>query len=301
MGITRWAVALVFILWAQAAGAGFDAGRAAESIRKQCGFGPRVPGTAAHEACRRWIGDQLRGLGLTVREQAFETTLPLTGKTARCVNIWGVPAADGPTSPALIISAHWDTRPYADRDPSGGNPPMLGANDGAAGVAMALELYRALGDSPLKNHVALAFWDAEDAGKSGPGLDATWALGARYGAAHKPGWIGRVRVGINLDMPAGADLVLCRDQYSTDAAGWAMAEIWQIGRDLAPSRFSDEVIRMTDDHRPWIDAGVPFIDLVGWPYAYWHTAGDTPERCDAQAMHALAEVLEQFVRNGSWK
>lgn len=293
-----WAVFLVAFIPVSGA---FDAERASALIARQCEFGPRVPGTAAHDACGKWIAERIRELGMSVSEQPFETTLPLTGKRVRAMNIWGLPAADGPTSPALIISAHWDTRPYADRDPSGTNPPMLGANDGAAGVAMALELYRALGDSPLKKHIVLAFWDAEDAGKTGIEFDDTWALGARYAAASKPAWINRVKVGINIDMPATPNMILKREKYSMDSAGWAVAEIWQIGHDLAPRHFGEELIMMTDDHRPWIDAGVPFIDLIGWPYEYWHTAGDTPEHCDPKSMRALGEVLDQFIRHGSWR
>ncbi|MCE5231129.1 M28 family peptidase [bacterium] len=298
-----FAIGLILIIQcaSSARGGGFDAELAGRWIREQCAYGPRVPGTPAHENCRKWIGERLRELGMTVQEQEFATSLPLTRQAARACNIWGLPSKDGPTSPALIISAHWDTRPFADSDPSGTKPPMLGANDGAAAVAMALGLYKALGDSPLKKHIVLAFWDAEDAGMSGPDNEWTWAVGARYAAAHRPAWIKRVRLGINIDMPAGSDLSLKREMFSEKSAPWAVDEIWRIGHDLAPNRFSDEALSTTDDHRPWIDAGVPYVDLIGWPYAYWHTAGDTPEHCDPKAMRALGEVLDFFIRNGGWK
>lgn len=296
----RLVLALLFAaVFSQAARADFDSAQASKDIRRQCEFGPRVPGTPAHEKCREWLGQRLRELGMTVQWQDFDTSLPLTGKKVRACNVWGLPSADGPTSPALIISAHWDTRPFGDQDPSGKNPAMPGANDGAAGVAFALEIYRSLSDSPLRKHIVLAFWDAEDSGIAG-GDDATWALGARHAAAHKPAWIDRVALGINVDMPAGADLRLMRETFSIKSAPWAVDEIWRIGLDLQPRRFSNEKITASDDHRPWIDAGVPFIDLIGMPYAYWHTAGDTPEHCDPKSMRALAEVLNFYIRHGKW-
>lgn len=294
-------IAFIFTaVFAHGARAAFDADRAARLIREQCDLGPRIPGTPAHDKCREWIGRQLRELGMTVQFQDFETSLPLTGQKARASNIWGLPSADGPTSPALIISAHWDTRPFADQDPSGTNPPMLGANDGAAGVAFALEFYRSLADAPLlRRHIVVVFWDAEDAGITG-GNEATWALGARYAAAHQPAWIKRVALGINIDMPAGADLSLKRETFSMKSAPWAVDEIWRIGLDLQPRRFSNEELATSDDHRPWIDAGVPYIDLIGWPYQHWHTAADTPEHCDPKSMRALAEVLDHYIRHGRW-
>ncbi len=73
-----------------------------------------------------------------------------------------------------------------------------------------------------------------------------------------------------------------------------------LGRDLQPRRFSSEKITTADDHRPWIDAGVPFIDLIGWPYRYWHTADDTPAHCDPRSLRAVAEVLYFYVRHGDW-
>ena len=270
-------------------------------VYEQCNFGPRVPETPAHEACRAWIVGKIKDLGMTVQEQPFEAKLALSGKTVKAVNLWGLPSADGPTSPALVLCGHWDTRPWADHDPSGRNPPMLGANDGAAAVAIVLELARALRATPLGPHVVVAFWDAEDAGLNND--NDTWAIGAQYAAAHRQAWIPRVRLGINFDMIAGADLELYPETYSREGGGRAAVdELWRLGTRMAPKIFfKDDTRTVTDDHLPWIRAGVPFIDLVGINYQYWHTAGDTPAHCKGSVMSAVAEVVYQYVVGEGWK
>jgi hypothetical protein len=177
---------------------------------------------------------------------------------------------------------------------------MLGANDGASGVAMAFELARALADDPMRDHVALAFWDAEDSGTvSDPD---SWGLGAQFAAANPPAWIGRVALGINLDMVGGEDLTMTREAASVGCAPDAIVSIWQIGRVMAPGVFLDgDPITMDDDHLPWIRAGLPFIDLIGFPYRYWHTAGDAPEHCSAAQMHRLGNALLRYVQGGRWQ
>jgi len=277
-----------------------DGARVMELIRAQCSLGPRVPGTPAHEAGRQWIVGQMKALGLVVREEPFEARLALTGATVKgCRNLWGLPVADGPTSPAMILSAHWDTRPYADQDPSGRKPAMLGADDGASGVALALELLRELRASPMRAHLALAFWDAEDGGVNDQ--SDSWGLGARHAAEHPPAWVGRVAFGLNLDMVGGEGSHFRPETYSQHAAPWAVRQIWTIGRSLAPEFFEREGAQtMIDDHLPWIQRGIPFVDLIGWPFEYWHTAGDGPEHCDPKMLEAVGDVVHNFLLGEPW-
>lgn len=278
----------------------FDGRRAFELIERQCAFGPRVPGTPAHTQTRHWLIEQMKGLGYTVVEQPFQASLPLSGDRVEAGNLWATPEAQGPARPAVLLSAHWDTRPWADEDPSGADPPMAGANDGASGVAAVLELARAIRELPVRSHVALALWDAEDAGRRGH--EASWALGARHAAANPPVWIDRVTLGINLDLVAGAEQQLRPGAHSRRAAPEATHSIWRIGRDLAPRMFLDEPGRpITDDHLPWIQAGLPYVNLIGWPYPYWHTAADTPENCSPQALQAVGEVVYQYLIRGRWR
>lgn len=277
----------------------FDGRRAKGLISEQCDLGPRIPGTPAHKAGQEWIAGQLRQLGYTVWLQPFHVKLPLSGAEVEACNIWGLPAADGPTSSCVVLSAHWDTRPWADRDPSGEKVTMLGANDGASGVAMVLELARGLRQTSLKDHMVLAFWDAEDAGVNEE--SDSWCLGARYAATHRVRWMGRIRLGINLDMVGGEDLALNPETNSQKSAPWAVEELWQIGEAIGPQVFrEDDPKTMIDDHLPWIRQGVPFIDLIGFPYRYWHTAGDTPEHCSAAAMEPVGNTLANYLLSEPW-
>jgi hypothetical protein len=276
-----------------------DGERALAMIHEQCAFGPRVPGTDGHQRGAQWIRTRLHELKLTTVEQPFEGQLALINTSAPSINFYGLPAADGPTSPALLLTAHWDTRPLADRDPSGSQPAMLGANDGASGVALALEIARALQGTPQGRQVVLLFHDAEDAGVYGD--NSSWCKGAQYAAAHPPAWIKRVRLGINLDLVAGADTQYTRDQASLRAAPEALAALWRLGGALGANYFSNAPAQqVVDDHVAWIDAGVPFINLLGLPWTHWHTAGDKPANCSAAALQATGDVVLTFIQSGEW-
>ncbi len=276
-----------------------DGERAMALIRQQCNFGSRVPGSEAHKRCAAWIHQRLDELQLKAVDQLFAADLALSATRAQAVNIFGLPGEDGPTSPALIISAHWDTRPFADRDPSGANPAMLGANDGASGVALALELARALKGTTHFQQVVLLFHDAEDAGIQT--RSETWCIGARYAASHAPPWIKRVRLGINLDLVGGSNAAFIQDAVSLRAAPHAIRALWEVGRVLAPRCFSaDPAQQVIDDHLPWIESGVPFINLLGLPWEHWHTTNDKPENCSAATLQATGDALLEFIRSDAW-
>ena len=287
-----------------AAAGSFDGARALADVRAQCGFGPRIPGTEGHASAGAWIKDQIAELGWTLWEQPFSARLAMTGANVKASNLWALPkgltrAGTGETSeePLIIISAHWDTRPWADREPRGRpNRPFLSANDGASGVAIALGIARAVKDTPLADRLVLAFFDAEDSGIQN--VDESWCLGSRHAAANPPDWIRRVRLGINLDMVGHRGLKLSREIHSLRAEPAAMARLWRTGRSLAPEIFTRGTVGpILDDHYPFIQAGVPYIDLIGLPYAYWHRMQDTPEQCDAGVMERLALVLIEFIKN----
>lgn len=276
----------------------FDRDKAMALVREQCAFGPRVPGTSAHAQCRIWIRQQLETLGFKVSEEKFHTTQALTGAQVDGYNIWGLPMADGATSPALVLSAHWDTRPWADQ--SGGKDSMLGANDGASGVAMALELARGLRQTALKDHLALAFWDVEDGGVNDRA--ETWAEGSRSAASHALTWTKRIALGINLDMVGGEGSQFKPEAYSLESATWAVKELWAMGRGAAPDLFLEgPVTPVVDDHLAWIQIGVPFIDLICLPWKWWHTVGDSPEHVSPQVMETVGNVLYNFLLAEPWK
>jgi hypothetical protein len=195
-----------------------------------------------------------------------------------------------------FISAHWDTRPLADRD--GGADAgrvFLGANDGASGVAVALGIARAAKATPLARRLVFIFHDAEDSGVEGK--NETWCLGARFSAENLPPWFKRVRLGINLDMVGGKELRLAWEGYSLESDEHAVKRLWRLGAALAPRHFLDGPGgRYIDDHLPYIRKNIRVINLIGLPYPFWHRAGDRPEALDPRAMGRVGEVLLEFLK-----
>jgi glutaminyl-peptide cyclotransferase len=294
-------ILFLFLLLSARGSGQIDGLRAMEHIKQQCRFGPRIPGTKAHLSCRDWIAGQLEKLDLKVRIEPLEVTLPCTGNRTTAFNIWGTCKNDRPASPTLMISAHWDTRPFADRDPNTTRrrETLAGANDGASGVALALELFNGLKQSPFSDNIVLVFWDVEDAGNYKD--PRSWALGSAHAAGQPPDWINQVVLGINLDMVAGRDLYLAREKFSMDSAPDIVRDIWALGGTLAPNLFDPDNIRQVqDDHVPWINAGIPYVDIIGIPYRHWHTTRDTPANCSSEILEGVGNVLLNYVLYGDW-
>jgi glutaminyl-peptide cyclotransferase len=295
-------VALALGLGTRAAGAErFDAARVIEDARTQCDFGPRIPGTPAHEAAKNWIRHRMESLGLEVWEQPFVADLALTGDRAQAWNLWGAPPGmsagdDAGTEDIILLSAHWDTRPWADEEPPGRpRTPFLGANDGAASVAFVLEVLRVLRDRPSAGRLAVVFFDAEDSGI--PGDSESWGLGAQYAVAHPPAWLGRLQLGINIDMIASPGVELRREGWSRHSAPDALDRLWRVGRDLAPMVFLDENRPgVIDDHLPFVEAGYRYINLIGLPNPHWHRLSDTPDNLDPVSIRRVGGVLLEFLR-----
>ena len=182
----------------------FDADSAFSFVKAQTDFGPRVPNTPAHKACAGWLENKLASFGATTIVQQFRT-VTFDNTQLECYNIIGQINPDNPVR--IILCAHWDSRPWADNDPdpANRNTPIDGANDGASGVGVILEIARQLQIKAPAIGVDCIFFDAED---WGPGDDYTgddgnyWGLGSQYWAAnpHKEGYIWSLESG---------QLVLC--------------------------------------------------------------------------------------------
>lgn len=293
------AAAMAFAANPPASAAGFDGARALRDIETQVAFGPRVPGKPGHKAAREWIVAQIRELGFVAVEDPFEAKLALIAATGPAVNIWALPKPEAEmTADArklILISAHWDSRPLADRDANAPREAMPAANDGASGVAVALEFARGLKRAGLADRVALAFWDAEDSGVESD--NKSYCVGSQRAAANPPAWFGRVAVGINLDMVGAKGARFGMEPNSVQKAPSVFIRLWNIGMDLAPGLFADKQISpMYDDHIPFLDKGLPYVDIIGFPYPHWHTTQDTPDKCDPQVMRQLGDVLREFAR-----
>ena len=261
----------------------FNGQRAYADVETQVGFGPRIPGTEGHTKIREWMRDELVAVGWQVEVQDSE----VLGHPIK-----NVIAKRSDESPQIIFGAHYDTRMFADRDPdpSQHTNPVPGANDGASGVAVLLELARTLPEETRP--IWLVFFDAEDNGNI-EGWD--WILGSREFVQNNSI---QPRAVIIVDMIGDADLNIYKEVNSDPALN---DEIWQTAKILGyESRFISEYKHsMTDDHTPFLQASLPAIDIIDFDYPYWHTLQDTPDKVSAESLQAVGKTLLVWVMQQS--
>jgi len=273
----------------------FDQDRAFKDLATQVQFGPRVPGTPAHERCLAFLAQSFKAAGGDVRTQAFADTV--YGKAYTFTN---VRARFGPPGGTwIVIGAHWDTRPYADQDPDTSKRalPIPGANDGASGVAVLLELARAFHDAPPPVGVELVCFDGEDLGKGGDSQG--FCRGSRAYAARMTHPL--PSLAIVLDMVGDKDLDLYYEANSQQAAPNMVERLWagaaKVGaRGFVPQpRFS-----VYDDHAPFIEAGVPAIDVIDFDYPAWHTTKDDLDHVAAGSLGQVGRTVLEYVYTSEW-
>ncbi|MFQ5859150.1 MAG: M28 family peptidase, partial [Anaerolineae bacterium] len=258
----------------------FDGEQAYTHAWAQCDFGPRPPGSEALQRAGGYIIEQLEAQGWTVEEQTFE----YQGVTVR--NLIGRKGEGTP----VIIGAHYDTRAKAnnDPDPARRNDPVPGGNDGASGVAVLLELARSLSVRNTGHQVWLAFFDAEDNGSGGlPGWD--WIVGSTYMAEHLNT---QVDFMILLDMIGDQDQRIFWEGFSTN---WIREVVWGVAGDLGYSEYFIPQVgpHLIDDHRPFLNQGIPAIDIIDFDYPYWHTTGDTCDKLSVDSLTRVGRVIEE--------
>jgi glutaminyl-peptide cyclotransferase len=266
-------------------------------LTAQTAFGPRNPNSAGHRACLTYIASTLRGLADDVRLQEFTHT----GYGGEQLHLTNIIARFRPSdSTRILLCAHWDTRPRAEQDETRGrrNDPILGANDGASGVAVLLEIAGLLKITPPFIGVDIVLFDGEDYGREGD--HASYLLGSRYFAEHKGGeYI--PRFGILLDMVGDKFLELPKEQYSLRYAPHVVDMVWKTAAFLGVHQFLDEKgEEIMDDHLPLNEAGIQTIDIIDFNYPdasnrFWHTHQDTPEHCSAESLEAVGSVIASVV------
>jgi hypothetical protein len=273
----------------------FNGERAFAYLRQQVEFGPRVPNSLAHEKTRALILRTLSECGFTTSVQEFESYAPAMKQVLRGFNLIGIYP---PGSRAQIIfSAHYDTRCVADRDP---NPerralPIPGANDGASGVAVLLELARIIpqreaGSTPI----ALVFFDLEDQGLGSE--SSGFCLGSRYLAANLPPCLADFEIGVNLDMIGDAQLTLSYEPFSLQAAPELVEAIWEIGARIDPAVFvKRKGPPVYDDHVPFLEKKKKYINIIDFDYPQWHTSDDCVEKCSPRSLKTCGDTLLQFL------
>ena len=287
--------------------AAFDGERAFALLRAQCDFGPRPMGTPAHEETAEWLQKQLADVSDEVETQTWNETVrrgPGAGKTFKFTNVFGIIRGtkdEGKDAekivPDLMLSAHWDTRPVADMDETKANrgKPILGANDGASGVAALLEIARVLKAQRPEKTIVFAFWDGEDLGE--------FFYGSKYFARHsrEAKWKRfRPKQGILLDMIGDRNLRVTRDLTSVEFAPSLWEDFHRAAAEQGKSEhFNGREIAVQDDHVPLNQAGIPTIDLIDFDYPYWHTVEDTVDKCSAASLQIIGDCVLHFIRRGA--
>jgi glutaminyl-peptide cyclotransferase len=253
--------------------------RAFEDVQYQVSLGPRTPDSQAHEKVVSWIQNELKDAG-------WETEIQESAQQGHPVK--NVIGRRGKGKPWIILGAHYDSRMVADqdKDPQKQGQPVPGANDGASGVAVLLELARAL-PKDFQKQVWLVFFDVEDNGDI-PGWD--WILGSRafvQSLNEKPD------AAVVIDMIGDANLEIYKERNSTPEL---VDQIWGEAATLGYSQFKPEgKFSMLDDHTPFLQAGIPAVDIIDFDYPYWHTSEDTPDKVSPDSLKAVGDTLQAWL------
>lgn len=274
----------------------FDKHHAFMYLQKQCAFGPRIPGTKGHSVCLKFLVGELKKATPHVAEQSFLGSVPLEKKSARLTNV--IASFELSKKPRVLLCTHWDTRAHADLDPIPLNrkKPVPGANDGASGTAVLLELASIFQKNPPPVGVDLVFFDGEDNGLEGN--ISTWCLGSRYFAntfySQKP--IPSHQYAILIDMIGDRDLLIPIEMNSKRYAPELVEKIWQKAKILGFSAFSfSQIHEVIDDHLELLKIGIPAADLIDLDYPYWHTTQDTPDKCSPESLYIIGTLLLHLV------
>ena len=279
----------------------FDADSAYSYVARQVSFGPRVPNTEAHRLCGEWLMGELRRHGAEVIPQRA-VLKAFDGTDLRALNIFGRFNPDAERR--ILLLAHWDCRPWADQDPDPANrsKPVDGANDGASGVGVLLEIARQLGKSGSQRGVDILFVDAEDWGTEGD--EESWALGARYFMEHLPVEGYMPEEAILLDMVGGKGATFCREYFSEQAAPRLAQSLWGIAASRGYGHLFLNQLggAVTDDHVQLIAHGIPAVDIIEYHpedeigfNPRWHTASDNMEGIDRATLKAVGETVTEYI------
>ncbi len=267
----------------------FEGTKAFAHVQAQVDFGARPTGSAAAQKTANYIVETLRSLGWNAVQELFLVTV-----AKRPISACNVIGSLGSGS-VIILGTHYDTRMYADIDPGDNEKyePVIGANDGASGVAVLLELARILSQGyKLQHEIRLAFWDAEDNGKILGWPD--WILGSTHYVENldiKPEYV------INLDMVGSKSLSLYYEGFSMESACHIVGTIWEIAANLG---YGNKFIRHTkywivDDHIPFTYKNIPAIDIIDMDYPYRHKTSDTIDKISVESLEIVGRTVQKYL------
>ncbi|NDV57634.1 M28 family peptidase [Bacteroides sp. 519] len=289
----------------------FDADKAYQFIQEQVDFGPRVPNTQQHVECGEYIAQKLKEFGAVVTNQ-YADLIAYNGTILKSRNIIGSYKPE--TKKRIALFAHWDTRPWADNDRNKSNhyKPVLGANDGASGVGVLLEIARQINMQAPELGIDIILVDAEDYGEhrqeSPSYKEEAWGLGSQYWARYPHVEKYNARFGILLDMVGGKDATFYKEGYSEHFAPDVNKKVWKAAKKLGYNKFfvNEKTGSVTDDHL-FVNriAHIPTIDIV--PNIvnaqhssfgdFWHTVHDDMSNISKETLKAVGQTILTVIYN----
>lgn len=285
----------------------FNADSAYNYVAKQLEFGPRVPGSEAHKQCAEWFIDFFNEKADTVYVQDFRTRL-YNGNGIDGKNIIAV--FNPEAKKRILLAAHWDSRPFADHDPDekNWNTPIDGANDGASGVGVLMEIARLMKETPTNVGVDIILFDLEDYGAPyylNLMTNDDWALGSQYWSKNPHIYNYRAYFGILLDMVGAPNAKFPKEYYSQQFAPALSNDVWRIAREIGYSDyFTNELGHPINDDHIYVNvhARIPMIDIIHLEnnsessfYPFWHTVKDNIEQIDPKTLGMVGDVVVNVI------
>ena len=285
-----------------------DGARAYKYLKEICEIGPRIAGTEANTKQRTMVAKHFEKYGAVVKEQPFVGADPMSGARVDMVNLIGSWFPD--RKERVVIGVHYDTRPHPDEDQDALKRvgTFLGANDGASGVALLMEMAHHMEKLPTPWGVDLVLFDGEELVYGG-GQDQTgeYFLGSKEFAKQYEAHVAadrakaqyRYAAGLVLDMIGDKNLSIEQELNSLNFARTLVLDVWSVARQLKATGFKHRPgMQINDDHLPLNNAGIPAIDLIDFNYrdergtvSYWHTSQDLPDKCSAASLEQVGKVV----------
>ena len=279
----------------------FSGQRAMEHLESIVAIGPRVSASAGMIKQRDLIVDHFRAAGAKVTLQGFQIRDRRTGKPVAMENV--VVEWHPERSERVLLGAHYDTRPFPDRDPNDPRGTFVGANDGASGVALLMELGGAMASLEGPVGVDFVLFDGEEYVFSArdPYFLGSTHFARQYADGRKSGDVKHhYRCGLVLDMVADADLEICQEVHSVT---WPdtrpiVEEVWDVARRMGVRQFvARPKYTVDDDHVPLRNLGrIPTADIIDFDYPAWHTTRDTADACSGESLGAVGSVVLEWLR-----
>lgn len=284
----------------------FSGENAFKLVEKQLNFGPRNPNSEGHKNMAKWLIEELTKLADTVYVQKADLKA-FDGKILKSTNI--IASFNPNYKKRMFISAHWDTRPFADQAFEDRNKPILGANDGASGVAILMELAKILNKNKTTKGFDLIFFDSEDYGQPNdskfPYMEDSYCLGSQYWANNLHTKNYSAQFGILLDMVGAKNAVFSQEGYSVQYANNYLQKVWSYANMIGYGNYfsTQKTNPITDDHF-YVNtiANIPTIDVLHYDKntpsgfgQYWHTHNDNIDAVDKNTLKAVGQTMTQII------